>query len=52
MFFSRFEYHVFYVLLPFVAYLGTLPRIWGMRLEFPDLYIIPTTGFWFSRLFY
>jgi hypothetical protein len=26
MFFSRFEYHVFYVLHPFVTYLLTLPR--------------------------
>jgi hypothetical protein len=27
MFFSRFEYHMFYVLYPFVTYLLTLPRI-------------------------
>jgi hypothetical protein len=26
-FFSRFEYHMFYVLYPFVTYLLTLPRI-------------------------
>jgi hypothetical protein len=26
MFFSGFEYHMFYVLYPFVAYLHTLPR--------------------------
>jgi hypothetical protein len=30
VFFSRFEYHMFYVLYPFVSYLLTLPRImWG-----------------------
>jgi hypothetical protein len=27
MFFSRFEYRIFYVLYPFVTYLLTLPRI-------------------------
>jgi hypothetical protein len=29
--FSRFEYHMFYVLYPFVTYLLTLPRTWSLR---------------------
>jgi hypothetical protein len=29
MFFYRFEYHVFYVLYPFVTYLLALPRTFG-----------------------
>jgi hypothetical protein len=31
MFFSRFEYHMFYVLYPFVTFLLTLPRTLGFR---------------------
>jgi hypothetical protein len=31
--FSRFEYHMFYVLYPFVAYLLTLPRTWLCKLN-------------------
>jgi hypothetical protein len=31
--FSRFEYHVFYVLHPFVAYLLTLPRKYNLQLQ-------------------
>jgi hypothetical protein len=29
--FPRFEYHMFYVLYPFVTYLLTLPRTWSLR---------------------
>jgi hypothetical protein len=31
VFFSRFEYNMFYVLFPFVTYLLTLPLIWNGR---------------------
>jgi hypothetical protein len=33
VFFPRFQYHMFYVLYPFVTYLLTLPRIFNIRFE-------------------
>jgi hypothetical protein len=40
-FFSSFEYHMFYVLCPFVTNLLTLPRA-GLKRPLPYLGIIPT----------
>jgi hypothetical protein len=36
-FFSRFKYHMFYILYPFVTYLQTLPHI-KIRAELPTLF--------------
>jgi hypothetical protein len=45
--FFRFEYHIFYVLYPFVTYLLTLPHIYKMKLScpFPVSYRGPNTEY-------
>jgi hypothetical protein len=48
MFFSRFEYHMLYVLYPFVTHLLTLPRMSRAASYYIDHYSLP---FRHSRLY-